>query len=191
MASWTVQLLTILGVSVGAVLSFIFTRLIDHARWQRDEALRWDTRRLDCYGEFAASIKHHITISQRICAGLDLPSTDQPLDAESGLAMLADAEQDLGIKWEHVLMLGTPTAIEAARAWRHIAWHLEWMARGLRDDPAEYTQANIDGGEARRRFYSAVRADLGIVSGPIPGPIWPPPWQQNTVPPPDSQTKPV
>jgi hypothetical protein len=120
MASWTVQLLTILGVSVGAVLSFVFTRLTDRARWQRDEALRWDTRRLDCYGEFAASIKHHITTSQRICAGLDLASTDQPLGAESGLAMLADAEQDLGIKWEHVLMLGTPTAIEAARDWRHL-----------------------------------------------------------------------
>jgi hypothetical protein len=186
MASWSVQLLTILGVTVGAVLSFIFTRLLDRARWQREEALRWDTKRLDCYSEFAASTKHHITISRQICAGLDLPSTDQPLDAEAGLAMLADAEQDLGIKWEHVLMLGTPEAIDAARDWRHIAWHLEWMARGLRDDPGEYTQANIDSGEARRRFYSAVRADLGIHSGPIPDPVWPPAWQQASPQSPDS-----
>jgi len=185
MTSWTVQLLTILGVVAGAVLSFVFTRLADRARWHREDALRWDTRRLDCYGEFAASVKHHITISQRICAGLGLPSSDQPLEAGAGLAMLADAEQELGVKWEHVLMLGTPEAIEAARDWRHIAWHLEWMARGLRCDPAEYTQANIDSGEARRRFYSAVRADLGIASGPIPDPVWPPAWQQTSLQPPD------
>jgi hypothetical protein len=80
-------------------------------------------------------------------------------------------------------MLGSPDAITAARDWRHGAWHLEWFARGLRDDPAEYTQSIIDRGAARERFYSAVRADLSIASGPIPDLPWPPAWQKQ---PPDS-----
>lgn len=186
MESWTVQLLTILGVAVGAMASFVTTRMVDRARWQREEALRWDTKRLDCYGDFAVAIKHFITVSQRLSADRGLPATAQPLDSTTGLPMLAAAEGDVSVKWENVVMLGSPEAITAAREWRHVVWHLEWFARGLRDDPAEYTQTNTDSGEARRRFYSAVRAELGIVSGPIPDFPWPPPWREAAEPPPDS-----
>jgi hypothetical protein len=42
--SWIVQLLTILAVAVGAVASFVSTRLVDRARWRREEALRWDSK---------------------------------------------------------------------------------------------------------------------------------------------------
>ncbi len=140
MEPWTVQLLTIVGVAVGAMASFISTRLIDRARWQRDEALRWDAKRLDCYGEFATAIKQFITIALRLCAGLGLPEAGQPLDPATGLPALAAAEQEFSVKWEQILMLGSPDAITAADECRHIAWHLEWFARGLRNDPAEFEQ---------------------------------------------------
>jgi hypothetical protein len=174
-----VQLLTILGVAVGALTSFISTRLIDHARWRREEALRWDAKRLDCYGEYATAIKHFIDVANRLCASLGLHGTGHPLDPATGLQALAAAEQDLSVKWEHVLMLGSPDAITAARDWRHVAWHLEWFARGLRNDTEEYEQAKKDNGAARSRFYTAVRTDLGITSGPIPEITWPPTWQQS------------
>jgi hypothetical protein len=180
---WTIQLLTILGVAVGAIASFVSTRLLDRSRWQREEALRWDTKRLDCYTEFAVSIKQFMSIAWRLCAALGLPEAGQPLDPAAGLSALAAAEEDLSVKWEQVLMLGSPGAITAARDWRHIAWHLEWFARGLRDDVAEYTRANVDSGAARKRFYAAARTDLGIVSGDIPDLNWPPAWQ-----PPDTPT---
>ena len=176
MESWSVQLLTIAGVAVGAFASFVSTRLVDRSRWRREEALRWDTRRLECYGEFAAAIKRHIGISDRICAGVGLPAGAQPLDPVSGLTALAAAEDDLSVSWEQVLMLGSPDAIVAARDWRHAAWRLEWLARGLREGAAEYTQANLDVGSARKRFYAAARDELGIASGDIPDlgqtPIW-------------------
>ncbi len=172
--SWTVQLLTIVGVAVGAMATFISTRLVDRARWQREEALRWDAKRLDCYSEFAVAIKRFIAIAARLCAGLGLPETAQPLDPATGLPALADADQDLSVKWEQVMMLGSPDAITAAREWRSVAWHLEWFARGLRNDPAEYEQVNVEKGAARSRFYTAARADLGIVSGPLPETTWPP-----------------
>jgi hypothetical protein len=175
--SWAVQLLTIAGVAVGAFASFISTRLVDRSRWRRDEALRWDTTRLTCYGDFAAAIKRHIGISDRICAAVGLPAGAQPLDPASGLNVLAAAEEDLSVKWEQVLMLGSPDAIAAARDWRHAAWRLEWLARGLREGATEYTEANKDVGAARKRFYAAVRKELGIVSGGIPEIGQPPAWQ--------------
>lgn len=186
MESWVVQLLTIFGVAVGATASFISTRLLDRTRWRREEALRWDTKRFDCYGEFAVVIRRQITISDRICVDLGLPSTGQPLDSVVGLSTLADAEQDVSLKWEHVLMLGSPAAIAAARDWRHSAWHLEWFARGLRSDPVEYTQVGVDSRLARSRFYAAARVDLGILSGSISDlalPAWQPPaWKPPSAP---------
>lgn len=177
MESWMVQLLTIAGVGVGAIASFVSTRFVDRSRWHREEALRWDARKLHCYTEFAAAIKQHINISDRICAGLGLPSGAQPLDQASGLASLAAAEDDLSIKWEQVLMLGSPDAIAAARDWRHAAWHLEWLARGLREGAVEYAQANSDVASARKRFYAAARGELGITSGDIPELGLLPAWQ--------------
>lgn len=182
MDSWIVQLLTLLGVTVGALASFVSTRFLERARWQRDEAARWDARRLDCYGEFASAIKRLITTAQRLAAGLGLPSTDQALDPGTGLAALAAAGEELSIKWEQILMLGSPDTIAAARDWRHAAWHLEWFARGLRIDPAEYTTTVEDSGKARRDFYTAVRADLGITSGEIPAGSRPPDWLQQRAP---------
>ena len=140
-ASWTVQLLTILGVAVGAMASFVSTRLLDRARWQREETLRWDARRLENYSEFAAAMKHFITLGQRLCATRGLPATGQPLDLDTGLTLLAEAEQALGVKWEQILMLGAPEAIRAARDWRYSAWHLEWLVCGLRGDAAEIGRA--------------------------------------------------
>lgn len=168
MSSWTVQLLTILGVAVGAMASFISTRLLDREKSRREEALRWDGKRLESYAEFAIAVKKHNGLARRICAGLGLPSSAQPLERAEGLALLAEAEEELEVKFEPVLMLGTPEAINAAQVWRHRAWHLEWLARGIRNDPNEYRQASNATREARRQFYSAVRADVGVASGPIP-----------------------
>ncbi len=89
MEPWTVQLLTIVGVAVGAIACFVSTRMLDRSRWRREEGLRWDTKRLDCYGEFATAIKQFITIARRLCAGLRLPSNGQSLDFAAGLSTLA------------------------------------------------------------------------------------------------------
>ena len=168
MEPWSVQLLTILGVAVGAIGSFVSTRLLDRTRWQREEALRWDTKRLDCYAEFASAVKQFMSIAWRICAWRDLPSSGQPLDPAGGLPALAAAEDDLSVKFEQVLMLGSPDAITAARDWRRIAWGLEEFARGDEDDAIKYAQINVDYPAARKLFYDAARAELGIASGEIP-----------------------
>ena len=48
---------------------------------------------------------------------------------------------------------------------------LEKFALGLRRDAAEYAEAIQDIRAAQVRFYSTVRADLGITSGEIPAGI--------------------
>jgi len=176
MDSWLVQLLTLLGVAIGAIASFVSTRWLERTRWQREETIRWDTKRLDCYGEFAATTNRFIQTAMRLAVGLGLPGTGQPLDPATGLPALAAAEEELGVKWEQILMLASPGTITAGREWRHVAWHIEWFARGLRNNPAEYTKAVRDNEEAKKRFYTVARADLAVISGEIPDDPGPPAW---------------
>ncbi len=93
MDSWIVQLLTLLGVAVGAIASFVSTRLLERTRWQREEILRWDTKRLDCYSEFAAATNQFVQTAMRLAGGLGLPSTGQPLDSASSLATAAGSSR--------------------------------------------------------------------------------------------------
>lgn len=188
MNSWTVQLLTLLGVTIGALASFVSTRLLDRGRWQREQAHHWGTKRLESYSEFASAMMRFTNIANRLAAARGLPGTDvQPLNIETGLSALADAERDVSLQWERILMLGGPDVILAVANWRNEANHLEWFARGLRNNPAEFKKAKQDRRRARMHFYSTVRADLGTDSGEIPADIhdadrW---WTQSTDRPPE------
>ncbi len=171
MTSWSASLITLAAVAVGALLSFASTRLTDLNRWQREEHLRWDAKRLDVYSEFASTLLQFINIALRISAGLGFPTGVQPLDSETGLPALATTGTELNVQWERILLLGSPDAIVAAKYWQEEAFHLEYFARQLRSDPAEYAKTRRNTKEARWRFYSAARADLRITSGDIPADI--------------------
>ena len=168
MTSWSTSLITLAAVAAGAVLSFVSTRLTDRSRWQREESFRWDTKRLDAYSEFASAMRKFVNVAYRMSAGLGFPAGAQSLDIEAGLPALAAAGTELNVQWEKILLLGSPDAIMAANNWQEEAFHLEYFARQLRNDPAEFAKASQDRREARRRFYSAARADLRVTSGDIP-----------------------
>lgn len=167
MESWTIQLVTLLGVAVGACASFISTRLLDRSRWRREEALRWDSKRLECYADFAITISRYITVAYRLTTQYREATHVQSLDTETGFPELARMEGELSEKFEQVRMLGSPKVIATCEEWRREAIRLDSFARGLRSDANEYNEATLARRAARKRFYSAVRADLGIVSGEL------------------------
>ena len=168
MESWVVQLLTLFGVVVGASASFISTRLLERSRWRREEALRWDSKRLECYLDFAIAISHYLTVGYRMTIEYRQATHVQALDAAIGLPELARLEGEVSEKLEQVRMLGSPEVVVACQEWRREAIRLDQLARGTRDNTDEYEQATQARRAARKRFYSAVRADLGIVSGELP-----------------------
>jgi hypothetical protein len=171
MTSWAVQLITLLGVALGALASFVSTRLVDRSRWQREESLRWDGKRLDCYSEYSAAMMRFINIAHQLAADRGLPAAVEPLGARTGLPALATAEAELSIYWAQLLILGSPQVVTAAQEWRNEAWQLESFARGSRSDPTEFEAASAQRRAARTRFYTAVRAELGVLSGDIPSEI--------------------
>jgi hypothetical protein len=171
MTQWSVQIITLLGVALGALASFFSTRAIDSSRWQREQELRWDSKRLECYSEFSAAMIRLITVGDRIAAGLGLPVVVDPLEGASGLPQLATAEAELSLYWAQLLILGSLEAVTAAQNWRNQAWHTGSFARGYRSGADEFEAVLQNRREARASFYKAVRADLGVTSGDISGGI--------------------
>jgi len=171
MAPWAVQIITLLGVALGALASFVSTRAIERSRWRREETLRWDSKRLECYSDFSAAMIQFITIEDRIAAGIGLPTVIEPLGGESGLTALVNAEASVSLYWAQLLILGSPEAVTAAQHWRTQAWLIESFARGHHSNTAEFEAALRSRREARGRFYRAVRADLGITSGDVPADV--------------------
>jgi len=189
MSSWVTSLITLAAVAVGAFLSFISTRLTDRNRWEREELLNWDAKRLDAYNEFASAVQNFTNIARRISVGLGFPASSQPLDVETGLPDLAAAGLELNVQWERILLLGSPNTIKAAKIWQEEAYHLEFFARQLRSDPAEFIKSAQDRRAARLRFYSAARADLRIISGDVPADILlPGKWRSHFTPEPRAPT---
>ena len=165
-------LLPLIGVVIGAMASYVAGTAAERRRWRRESQVRWDTKRLDAYAVYANAVKAFILIANRISAARGIGSTAQPIAIEEGLEQLAQAEAERGSAWEHVLLLGDPDTIAAARRWHEGAWCLEHFARGIKDDLQEWNQAMTEASQARHNFYACARIDLGITGTP-PASVWP------------------
>jgi hypothetical protein len=169
MNSWMTQLITVLAVVVGALASFVANRQIDRSRWRREERFRWDTKKLECYYEYANAIMQYINIGYRLSAGQGLTTNVELMrKLPDALKALDTAEAEHRIQWVKISMIGGPSVIAAAGKWNHQAWLLQQFARGKGDSQAEFDQATQERRQAEGRFYNAVRADLGIFSRDFP-----------------------
>lgn len=155
----------LLGVFFGAAATYLSTTATERSRWQRSQSVRWDERRIAAYTDYAHTVKHLITVIVRIAAFNGVhPDTDR-LDPAEGLPLLAAVSEERTVKWEAVLLLGSPEVIKAARTWHQDAGELQLLAVAPPDDRA--WRAAIEAtSRARRGFYEAVRQELGI---PISG----------------------
>jgi hypothetical protein len=165
------QLPALVGVVIGAVASFLAGNASERARWRRRQTTRWDKRRLEAYTDYAYAVKDQIHLATRIAAHLKLNETLQPLDPAEGLELLQAANQTRSVKWETLLLLGTPAAVAAARRWHVSAWRLQDFALGKRTGRDAWNEAFAESGTARHSFYETARRDLGV-SGtpPLPPP---------------------
>ncbi|WP_245910435.1 hypothetical protein [Nocardia amikacinitolerans] len=154
-------------LGLDGVGTFAATTLIERAKWRRNQDGRWDDKRLAAHSEYANSVKTCAQLAYRVTATRGYPANDQPID---GLMALASADADRTVKWESVLLLGSPAAISAsaARHWHEGMWKLSLVARLQDVDHAVYVELFDSIGRRRNEFYECARADLGIRSGTLP-----------------------
>lgn len=162
------QLLTLLGVLLGAGATYTATTFTERAKWRRSHETRWDDKRLVAYSEYANALKRYAQVAYRLAATRGYPAAAQPIDIDAGLDELAAAEAEKTVKWEMVLLLGSPEAVAAGRLWTEVAWRLSHVAQGRAMDHDMYIGLFETQGRRRNEFYECARADLGVQSGALP-----------------------
>jgi hypothetical protein len=178
MAGVADQVLTIVGVVVGAAVSYLAGNVNERIRWRRERATRLDDHRTAAYAAYGRAVKACFSLAARIAAARGLNSTMLPLPPDHGIVELDRMATERERQWEQVLLLGDPETIAAARAWHQTIWHLEWYARGrVTAATAEgWEHVVTESGRARDRFYRAARRSLGIPNEDLPPDLWPPAW---------------
>jgi hypothetical protein len=123
-------LLSLLGVIVGAGMTFLSGNLLERSRWLRQQGIRWDENRLDAYARYAAAVKRNCTASAQVLAGKGVLHSIGPADPGAGLQELLDAEIERATTFEAVLLLAdTATIAAGSRLNRHV-WRMQAFARG-------------------------------------------------------------
>jgi len=177
------QLPALVGVGVGALLTYATTFLGERSRWRRERNARWDEARMRAYAEYGDAVKKVTHVASRIAAGRGFPHSVESLapDAEA-MEALSSAGGERARAWEPVLLLGDPETVAAARAWHQALWRLEWYAAGRLTAADQWESVLRDTEVARDRFYDCARRDLGVRGGAVPTPPWPPQWIRDLAP---------
>lgn len=171
------QLLTLAAVVLGAGGTFSATTLIERSKWRRNLDTRWDDKRLAAYEGYANALKKTHDVCQQLSAANGYPADRRPIDRDAGLRAYAEADAERTLKWEAVLLLGSPAAIAAARQWQKAIWEFRYFVLEEETDHARYLRLFEAMGRLRNEFYECARADLGIKSGTLPAEFgaWLPP----------------
>ncbi|MGW8551422.1 hypothetical protein [Streptomyces tubercidicus] len=165
MSAFIQQLPALIGVVVGAAGSYLATTRGDHARFRREQAARWDERRLTAYTEFARSLKKSVTLSYRIASHLGNDPHPHPLPPEDAAPHLAEASDARDPAGEALLMLGTPDVVAKAREWVVTVMDMEQFLRDRIQNPETWSTMLGKQRAAREGYYAAVRRDLALPPG--------------------------
>jgi hypothetical protein len=167
MGNFLNQLPAIFGVIVGSLGTLLVTSFTERARWSRDQAVRWDARRLDAYVTYAATVKEIHSIALRIAAPYRPHSQAWPIDRGQGLELLAEANAQRTKAWEALLLLGDEDTVTAARAWQDAVWVEQRLCSSNSIDVMKWQSAVEAVDQARDRFYLVARKNLSVYSGSV------------------------
>ncbi len=175
------QLSTLVAVVVGAVASYGGTALTERSRWRRQQAVRWDERRLAAYADYARAVKDVVTLTHRLAAHKGLTGDAKALEpTEQNLALLQDAEEQRSALMESVRLLTDADTMTAIRELNHCLWHLMSLAEGGSPAaPQEWATAFAEYRRARDEYHRHARRTLGIAGVAVSrDQSWPPRWSR-------------
>ncbi|WP_380278662.1 hypothetical protein [Kitasatospora purpeofusca] len=148
------QIVTLVGVLLGALTSFVATGWAERVKRRRVMAARWDERKLDTYVQYATCVKEIDSVAKR-ARQAEAGSTAR---AEF-LATMEQAEIRRSALFETLVLLASPAAVEAAKAVNAALWESEIAAR---------EHASVPNGaalvELLNVYHAQARLDLGVGS---------------------------
>jgi hypothetical protein len=154
------QVITLIGVLIGALASFLATAMAERAKFRREIATRWDERKLDAYIQYTSCIKEILRVAGTVFAAWEAGE-----DRADALVALESAEAKRSVLFEGLVLLADEDAAEVAKQVNERTWAVLRLARdpdGEGGTPDEVGLAVID---ALNDFHRAAKADLLIGRG--------------------------
>lgn len=156
------EVLPLVGVGLGVVLTWAAGLVTDRRRHRRERLARLQDERLTAYMDFAVGAKRYTALLYQLGGGLQLDASTEPLTWEEARPRLDAAFHDRDTAFEKVRLIGRPEVWNAARAWVRATGD---MRRAL-DDPA--TTVDVWDGlvdtaqEGRDAFHKVARQDIAM-----------------------------
>jgi hypothetical protein len=168
-ANFLQQVPTLVGVIFGALATILATTYAERSQWKRNQAVRWDAKRLEAYAQYAETIRNLHLIATRLSVPMRPGARSQPLDPAVGEELISEGEAARARAWEAVLMLGDAEAVVAGRQWRAAVLRMELFAQRKLDQPVPWSELDEEADRARHEYYAATRRSLGVL-GDAPQP---------------------
>lgn len=165
MSAFIQQLPALIGVVIGALGSYLAVVRGDRARFGREQAVRWEERKLTVYADYARVLKKSVTLAYRAAAHFGIDRHPHPLTPEEAGPLVAEATGERDPAGEALILLGSPEVVERAREWVVTLMEMEAFLRSGTRDRAAW-QSLVDRHRAGRAgYYAAVRDDLALPPG--------------------------
>ncbi|WDN57524.1 hypothetical protein [Streptomyces clavuligerus] len=152
------QIVTLVGVVVGALTSFLAATMAERTRHRQTMATRWDERKLSTYIEYASCVKEISSTAKR--ARLAAEGSDERREY---LAAMESAELRRSVLFETLVLLASPAATEAAHQVNLALWRAVEATRAQDAVPEEEELISL-----MNTYHEQARADLGVLRLPAP-----------------------
>ena len=158
------EIAALVGVIFGAVLSFAATYIAERASWLRNQAVRWDERRLSAYADYSYAVKDVVSLAARLAADRGLETTYEPLEfGPESLAKLAEAATRRTMASETFRLLADDDTATAAGEMTRCVSELESFARGTNQgDSSDWHRAYARYEQARDQYIVDARKNLKV-----------------------------
>lgn len=145
------QIVTLVGVLIGALTSYLATAMAERARHQRAMATRWDERKLQAYLEYASCAKEIADFAKRAWRAREGSESRQEF-----LAAMEEAERRRSVLFETLVLLGSPAAISCANEVNLALWD------GLKAARDHVVPPERDFAALMNAYHEQARLDLGV-----------------------------
>jgi hypothetical protein len=152
------QIITLIGVLIGAAASYFATTSIERSRHRRELETRWDERKLNAYVDYATAVK-----AANITAKDAFMVRDEPMALTESIVEMEKAEANRSTLFEALILLADPSAVTAADVVNQKLWQILKVVR----DPAStdglaWERLGRELMSALTDLHERARLDLGI-----------------------------
>lgn len=154
----TTQIITLIGVFIGAAVSYFATTATERARHKRAMETRWDERKLNIYADYGSAVKQVNRAARDALA-----ARGEPRKLTALITKMDEAEAHRSILFETLMLLADPTAVEVANAVNQKLWQLLDIVRSpVTADDIDRERLAIELMSALTELHERARLDLGI-----------------------------